>query len=173
MKYLFVLIFCFSGILNAQNSNQFAFRNTDLSDRIHNKDTFYEGEVNRKFPYKVTFESVLKNTKYPEKYLVKGISEYEGKFSKFEGEIVFKESFEVKNRPYALLNFGDFNFSQINEEGITEKFVGKVRMEMLKDVSIENYSITFKGTLRQSNSDTTEIWFGNLFHNNFDKVIFR
>ena len=58
-----------STFLSAQVQNTFPYKNLDLSDQLLNKDTFYEGQVNKEEIYKIKFESVKKDLQKPERYL--------------------------------------------------------------------------------------------------------
>lgn len=55
--------------MSGQVQNTFPYKNLDLSDQLLNKDTFYEGQVNKDEVYKIKFESVKKDLQKPESYL--------------------------------------------------------------------------------------------------------
>ena len=153
MKYLFILFFGISTSLSAQVQNSFPYKNLDLSEQLLNKDTFYEGQVNKEEVYKIKLESVTKDLQRPERYLVNGVTEFEGKLKKLEGEIIFKEKTD-------------------QDSGI---FKGKIRIQTDETLVKSNIAgnVTFKGTLEKEDGAIEQLWFGNFFHNDIDKVIFR
>ena len=158
-----------------QSQNSFPYKNKDLSSRLHNKDTFYAGEANREKIFKIRFDSVKKNVQRPETYVVLGVIDFNGKFSKFEGEIIFKELFGVRNEPESVLLFGEFNFRANIENENPSVFKGKIRMQTTKDIPIsyDGANVTFKGELNINEKEIHQIWFSNFTHNDIDKVIFR
>ena len=174
MKYLFILFFGISTSLSAQVQNSFPYKNLDLSEQLLNKDTFYEGQVNKEEVYKIKLESVTKDLQRPERYLVNGVTEFEGKLKKLEGEIIFKEKFKVRDSVDGILLFGDFNFKEKTDEDAAT-FKGKIRIQtdetLVKSSMAGN--ITFKGALGKEDGEINQLWFGNFFHNDIDKVIFR
>ena len=174
MKYLLILFLGISTFLSAQVQNTFPYKNLDLSEQLLNKDTFYEGQVNKDEIYKIKFESVKKDLQKPEKYLVIGVTEFKGKLKKFEGEIIFKEKFRVRNSVDGILLFGDFNFKEQTDLD-ARIFKGKIRIqtdEILVKSSMAG-NVTFKGALEKGDGEIDQLWFGNFFHNDIDKVIFR
>ena len=174
MKYLLILFLGISTVLSAQVQNNFPYKNVDLSEQLLNKDTFYEGQVNKDEIYKIKFESVKKDLQKPERYLVVGVTEFKGKLRKFEGEIIFKEKFRVRNSVDSLLLFGDFNFKEKTDQD-PRIFKGKIRIqtdEILVKSSMAG-NVTFKGALEKEDGEVDQLWFGNFFHNDIDKVIFR
>ena len=163
-----------STFLFAQVQNTFPYKNLDLSEQLLNKDTFYEGQVNKDEIYKIKFESVKKDLQKPERYLVIGVTEFKGKLRKFEGEIIFKEKFRVRNSVDGILLFGDFNFKEKTDLD-PRIFKGKIRIqtdEILVKSSMAG-NVTFKGVLEKEDGEVDQLWFGNFFHNDIDKVIFR
>lgn len=174
MNYFFILLFGISTFLSGQDQNSFPYKNLDLSDQLLNKDTFYEGQANKDEIYKIQFESVKKNLQKPERYLVAGITDFKGKMKKFEGEIIFKEKFRVKDSAVGILLFGDFNFKE-KQEDHSGVFTGKIRIQtdetLVKSTMAGN--VTFKGELKKDDGETDQLWFGNFFHYDIDKVIFR
>lgn len=174
MKYLFILFFGISTFLSAQVQNSFPYKNLDLSEQLLNKDTFYEGQVNKEEVYKIKLESVTKDLQRPERYLVNGVTEFEGKLKKLEGEIIFKEKFKVRDSVDGILLFGDFNFKEKTDEDAAT-FKGKIRIQTDETLVKSNIAgnVTFKGTLEKEDGAIEQLWFGNFFHNDIDKVIFR
>ena len=174
MKYLFILFLGISTFLSAQVQNSFPYKNLDLSEQLLNKDTFYEGQVNKEEVYKIKLESVTKDLQKPERYLVNGVTEFEGKLKKLEGEIIFKEKFKVRDSVDGILLFGDFNFKEKTAED-PGTFKGKIRIQtdetLVKSSTAGN--VTFKGALEKEDGEIDQLWFGNFFHNDIDKVIFR
>ena len=174
MKYIFILFLGISTFLSAQVQNSFPYKNLDLSEQLLNKDTFYEGQVNKEEVYKIKLESVTKDLQKPERYLVVGVTEFEGKLKKLEGEIIFKEKFKVRDSVDGILLFGDFNFKEKTDED-AGTFKGKIRIQtdetLVKSSMAGN--ITFKGALEKEDGAIDQLWFGNFFHNDIDKVIFR
>ena len=174
MKYLFILFLGISTFLTAQVQNSFPYKNLDLSEQLLNKDTFYEGQVNKEEVYKIKLESVTKDLQKPERYLVNGVTEFEGKLKKLEGEIIFKEKFKVRDSVDGILLFGDFNFKEKTAED-PGTFKGKIRIQtdetLVKSSTAGN--VTFKGALEKEDGEIDQLWFGNFFHNDIDKVIFR
>lgn len=174
MKYLFILFFGISTFLSAQVQNSFPYKNLDLSEQLLNKDTFYEGQVNKEEVYKIKLESVTKDLQRPERYLVVGVTEFEGKLKKLEGEIIFKEKFKVRDSVDGILLFGDFNFKEKTAED-PGTFQGKIRIQTDETLVKSNVAgnVTFKGALEKEDGKIDQLWFGNFFHNDIDKVIFR
>ena len=174
MKYIFILFLGISTFLSAQVQNSFPYKNLDLSEQLLNKDTFYEGQVNKEEVYKIKLESVTKDLQKPERYLVNGVTEFEGKLKKLEGEIIFKEKFKVRDSVDEILLFGDFNFKEKTAED-PGTFKGKIRIQtdetLVKSSTAGN--VTFKGALEKEDGEIDQLWFGNFFHNDIDKVIFR
>lgn len=174
MKYFLILFLGISIVLSGQVQNTFPYKNLDLSDQLLNEDTFYEGQVNKDEVYKIKFESVKKDLQKPERYLVIGVTEFKEKLKKFEGEIIFKEKFRVRDSVDGILLFGDFNFKEKTDQdpGI---FKGKIRIQtdetLVKSSMAGN--VTFKGALEKQDGEIDQLWFGNFFHNDIDKVIFR
>ncbi|QOW09639.1 hypothetical protein Q73A0000_04290 [Kaistella flava (ex Peng et al. 2021)] len=175
MKYLLILFLGISTGLFGQVQNSFPYKNADLSKIIHNQDTFYIGQIDGDKAYKIKFESVVKNPLAPEKYIIIGVTDVEGIITNFKGEIIFKEKFAVKNNPDTVLLFGDFNFSEVSSRHNTDFFKGKIRVQTGSDISKSDglSNVTFKGELKRAEDKTHQIWFGNFYHNDIDKVIFR
>lgn len=174
MKYIFILFLGISTFLTAQVQNSFPYKNLDLSEQLLNKDTFYEGQVNKEEVYKIKLESVTKDLQKPERYLVVGVAEFEGKIKKLEGEIIFKEKFKVRDSVDGILLFGDFNFKEKTDED-PGTFKGKIRIQTDETLVKSNMAgnVTFKGALEKEDGEIDQLWFGNFFHTDIDKVIFR
>ena len=80
----------------------------------------------------------------------------------------------MRNSVDGILLFGDFNFKEKTDQnpGI---FKGKIRIqtdEILVKSSMAG-NVTFKGALEKEDGEIDQLWFGNFFHNDIDKVIFR
>ncbi|WP_417429323.1 hypothetical protein [Halpernia sp.] len=174
MKYFFIFILISNGLF-AQVQKAFPYRNDDLSGKIINFDTFYEGKVEKEKIFKIKFEFVKKNLQKPERYSVIGVVDFNKTITKFEGEIIFKEVFGVRNYPEEVLIFGDFNFNEKKDDKITGDFKGKIRIQTEKDINKfeSGATVTFKGELKEDETEIYQIWFGNFNHNDIDKVIFR
>ena len=174
MKSLFILFICVSTFLSAQVQNTFPYKNLDLSEQLLNKDTFYEGQANKDKRYKVKFESVKKDVQQPERYLVVGVTDFEGTRQEFQGEIIFKEKFRVRDSVEGILLFGDFNFKEKPEQ-LSGVFIGKIRVQTDETLVKTNMAgnVTFKGDLKKEDGKTDQLWLGNFHHYDIDKVIFR
>lgn len=175
MKYLLILFLGISAGFSSQVQNTFPYKNEDLTSRIHNKDTFYAGEADKDKIYKIKFNSVKKRVQKPERYLVDGITDFEGKLTPFKREIIFKEKFNVKDEPDSVLLFGDFNFEEQSEEEHPGIFKGKIRVQTGREITTthDDASVTFKGEFKKGENEIHQIWFSNFTPHNIDKVIFR
>lgn len=175
MKYFLILFLGISTCVFGQGQNVFPYKNADLTSRIHNKDMFYAGEADKDKFYKIKFESIKKNIQKPERYLVEGVTNFQGNRTPFKGEIIFKEKFDVKNEAESVLLFGDFNFEEESDDENPGIFTGKIRIQTDKEMSPTQHgaTVTFKGELKKGEHEIHQIWFSNFTPHNIDKVIFR
>ncbi|UFH31915.1 hypothetical protein LNP04_18415 [Chryseobacterium sp. C-71] len=173
MKTILFLLFPFFTFY--AQSNDFPLKNEDFSRVILNEKLGFEGEMNAG-KIDVKFLSVVKDSKKPENYLVKGVYTLNGKTLTCSGKLTFNYVFNVKDSSDLMLVFGDFQLNG-TQPGIDDGvFKGKFRIQTTKKMNSVNKSsnTTFKGVFENFESGKkADFWFANFYHTDISKVIFK
>lgn len=173
MKTILFILFPFFTFY--AQSNDFPLKNEDFSKIILNEKLGFDGEMNNA-KIDVKFLSVLKDSKKPEIYLVKGIYTLNGKTLTCSGKLTFNYVFNVKDSPDLMLVFGDFQLNGTQPDIDDGVFKGKFRIQTTKEMnSVSKFSnTTFKGVFENFESGKKmDFWFANFYHNDITKVIFK
>lgn len=173
MKILLLLFFPF--ITFYAQTNNFPLKDQDFSKILLNEKLGFDGEIDG-MKIDVKFETVSKDGKKPENYLLKGVYTLNGKTLTCAGKLTFNYVFNVNDRADEMLVFGDFHLNGTQPDLDDGFFKGKFRIQTRKDINKRgNYSsTTFKGIYTNLESGKeSEAWFSNFSHDDISKVIFK
>ncbi|WP_139166261.1 hypothetical protein [Chryseobacterium soldanellicola] len=151
-------------------------KNEDFSHLLMNKETPFYGTIStQETVIKLRIEKAAKNPERQEQYFVSGYSDVEGNKSKFSGEIIFTQTFNVKNLPEDMLVFGDFTLKELDSGEHSGIFKGKLRIQTVKLMTKDtNATLTFKGKwTNYSKTMDFDVWWANFSPTDISKVIFK
>jgi hypothetical protein len=156
-------------------TNDFPLKDQDFSRIILNEKLGFDGEMDGG-KIDVKFLSVVKDSKKPENYMVKGVYSLHGKTLTCLGKLTFNYVFNVKDLPDLMLVFGDFYLNGTQPDTDDGVFKGKFRIQTTKKTNgVSKYSnTTFKGVFENYESGKKkDCWFANFYHTDISKVIFK
>jgi hypothetical protein len=156
-------------------TNDFPLKDEDFSKILLNEKLGFDGKIYDS-KIDVKFETVSKDAKKSENYLVKGIYTLNGKTLTCSGQLTFNYVFNVKDHPNEMLVFGDFQLNGTQPDIDDGFFKGKFRIQTRKNLRDRgNYSTTtFKGIFTNLESGKESVvWFSNFSHDDISTVIFK
>jgi len=176
-KIVLLILLSFFSFSVGQSLNNFPAKNEDFSAFLINYGTPFQGTIaNNETIIKVKVEKAVKNPEKQEQYFISGYSEVkEGNRTKFSGEIIFTQRYNVKDLPDDMLVFGDFVLKETESGEHSGVFTGKIRIQSQKVITKNSRaSVTWKGKWKNySQTLEYEAWWANFVPTDISKVIFK
>lgn len=176
-RLLLFFLFAVSSFCFGQSPNNFPMKNEDFSAFLMNYETPFHGTISdSETVIKVKIEKAAKNPERQEQYFVSGYSEVkEGNMTRFSGEIIFTQKYNVKDLPDEMLVFGDFVLKETESGEHSGVFTGKIRIQSQKVITKSSRAgVTWKGKWKNySGNMDFEVWWANFVPTDISKVIFK